>query len=361
MPPSTRIPPLLQPSIHLPSEESLLLLTSTLGASANWLIIRFLCDALNNHVSHNGGVEEGHNIVLVSWMREYDFWRQEARKGVGLDLEQLKNEGRFCFVDGLSGMCLGQVVESAKPSASPSANATATRIPESRGPQSLPARGLPARGLSERGVPPLARGPPTQVPATPPVPATSMNPASITTETKGHYTLGSLDTSHLKTTLETAISSLASTLSRRTLLILDNPDLLLALDPALSPTTLTSLLSTLHTLPPVSHILTHVQSDTPLLSASAGAAPQPLQLAQHNFLVRCAHMSRRIVGVRVLDTGVARDVSGVVRVTEQSGGWMDLGMGDERGSEEGRGREFLYRVGGDGGVRVFERGAGGEG
>lgn len=77
-----------------------------------------------------------------------------------------------------------------------------------------------------------------------------------------------------------------------------------------------------------------------------------------------AHMSARILGTRVLDTGVARDVSGVVRITEHRGGWGDIGLEEEqeggrRGEERG-GREFLYRVKGDGSVRVFERGAGGE-
>jgi len=53
----------------------------------------------------------------------------------------------------------------------------------------------------------------------------------------------------------------------------------------------------------------------------------------------------------------------VVRVTEQRVGWMDLGLREEgdRGDEDGKGKEFLYQVKGDGSVRVFERGAGGEG
>lgn len=77
-------------------------------------------------------------------------------------------------------------------------------------------------------------------------------------------------------------------------------------------------------------------------------------------------MSQRILGVRVLDTGVARDVSGVIRITEQRTGWMDLGFDDDgekgKDSDESRkGKEFLYQVRGDGSVRVFERGAGGEG
>src|SRR5690242_6512048 len=101
MPPSTRIPPLLQPHLQLPREDSLLLLTSTLGATANWLIVRYLANALSNN-SQQGGDDEGHNVVLVSWMREYEFWKQEARKGAGLDLDSLKRAGRLVFVDGLS-------------------------------------------------------------------------------------------------------------------------------------------------------------------------------------------------------------------------------------------------------------------
>lgn len=76
-------------------------------------------------------------------------------------------------------------------------------------------------------------------------------------------------------------------------------------------------------------------------------------------------MSRRIIGTRVLDTGVARDVSGVVRVTEQKIGWGGLGLeGDDGKFDAGdseKGKEFLYQVKGDGSVKVFERGAGGEG
>lgn len=50
--------------------------------------------------------------------------------------------------------------------------------------------------------------------------------------------------------------------------------------------------------------------------------------------------------MRLLDTGTAKDVSGVVRIT-RGGGVL------ERAIEE---HEYLYHVGGDGGVKVFERG-----
>jgi elongator complex protein 6 len=186
---------------------------------------------------------------------------------------------------------------------------------------------------------------------------------SASISTPGHYTLKRLEIADIKSTVSSAISPLtASAAQRKTLLIFDNPDLLLALNPAITPSDFTSLMLQLHTLPNVSHVLAHIQADNPLLSLST--PPQPLEVAHHNLLVKCAHMSRRILGVRVLDTGVARDVSGVIRVTEQRKQWFDLGFGIDENKEHddsGRGKEFLYQVKSDGSVRVFERGAGGEG
>ncbi|KAF1947305.1 hypothetical protein EJ02DRAFT_334124 [Clathrospora elynae] len=337
MPPSTRIPPLLQPYVQLPHDDSLLLLTSTLGASANWLLIRFLCDALNT--SSQDGEEEGHNVVLVSWMREYDFWKQEARKGAGLDLERLRKEGRFACVDGL-GMGVNE------------------------------RQATQAQSSQSGGRIPLARGPPGRIVARADItaPHASADSTGQSKGTSGHYTLKSLELEHLKATISSAVTSLAastatpSVTQRKTLLILDNPDLVLALNPAITHSKLASLILDLHTLPTVSHMLTHIQSDNPLLSLFA--PPQPLEVAHHNLLVKCAHMSRRILGVRVLDTGVARDVSGVIRITEHKAEWLGLGFDSgegKMGDDSGRGNEFLYQVKGDGSVRVFERGAGGEG
>jgi elongator complex protein 6 len=370
---SSRIPPPLQPYVKLPREDSLLLLTSTLGASANWLLIRFLCDALSSN-TQDGGPDEGHNVVLVSWMRDYEFWKQEARKGAGLDLERLKREKRFAFVDGLSGLVRGDAKEAqpqqpqaqpqaVPPQAVPRTIGATTGMQSQRGPQTLPARGPPGRIVPARGPPALSAQPARPAPNAITSSATTPQTSTNSQPTLGHYTLTSLDLAHLKTTVSTALSSLASTTPRKTLLILDTPDLPLALSSA-SPSSFISLLLFLHNTPPVSHILTHMHADTPLLTPSA--PPQPLETAQYNFLTKVAHMSRRILGTRVLDTGVARDVSGVVRVTEQSVGWTDLGFGDEEqqtrgGDESGKGKEFLYQVKGDGSVRVFERGAGGEG
>ncbi|KAG9187747.1 hypothetical protein G6011_05618 [Alternaria panax] len=327
---STRIPPLLQAYVELPRDDSILLLTSTLGASANWLLVRFLCSALSTTTRQDGG-GEAHGVVLVSWMREYDFWRQEARKGAGLDVEQLRKDRRFAFVDGL-GADSQTNVQTTPRAAAPSAT------PAQRGPPVLPARGPPGR----------------TGPAGAPRPATS---------TPGHYTLGSLEMADITATVSRAISSLATSAAHpHTLVVLDNPDLLLALNPAVTPSDFAALVLQLHTLPNVSHVLTHIHADTPLLSLST--PPQPLQVAHHNLLVKCAHMSRRILGLRVLDTGVARDVSGVVRVTEQTRQRLGVGFDIEQtngGHDSGRAKELLYQVKSDGSVSVFERGAGREG
>lgn len=68
------------------------------------------------------------------------------------------------------------------------------------------------------------------------------------------------------------------------------------------------------------------------------------------------------MGVRALETGAARDVSGVLRIT-RGGGWGGGGEGgwEEEGEGEGMGREveLLYLVGRDGNVKVFERGVDG--
>lgn len=192
---------------------------------------------------------------------------------------------------------------------------------------------------------------------------TTSEATSAGSNNPGHYTLKTLELSDVKAGISSAVSALSSSAAqRKTLLIFDNPDLLLALNPSITPSDFTSLALTLHTIPTVSHILTHIQSDNPLLNLSV--PPQPLELAHHNLLVKCAHMSRRILGVRILDTGVARDVSGVIRITEQKHEWLDLELSEnetKEGDDSGRGKEFLYQVKGDGSVKVFERGAGGEG
>ncbi|ESZ91805.1 putative UPF0405 protein C3H7.10 [Sclerotinia borealis F-4128] len=163
--------------------------------------------------------------------------------------------------------------------------------------------------------------------------------------------------------LTKAITTLSSSSSSsKTILILDSPSLLLATSP--SPTTtlphLTTLLHQLRTL--VHATIITLPIDTPFLhhspsssspSSQTSSTPTPLQTTSSTFLTSLAHNSDLILSTRLLDTGAARDVSGVLRITAGGDGGGDGGGGNGGEIEE---KELLYYVSGDGSVRVFERG-----
>ena len=89
-------------------------------------------------------------------------------------------------------------------------------------------------------------------------------------------------------------------------------------------------------------------ADDPLLhpqATSLGREHAALALSQ-------VHAARTVMALRMLDTGAAKDVSGVVRITARG---SDEDGGEAAGQAEGD-AEYLYYVAGDGGVRVFERG-----
>lgn len=97
----------------------------------------------------------------------------------------------------------------------------------------------------------------------------------------------------------------------------------------------------------------HVYSS--IISASADypliqRQHSPLEVNHAAFVMSIAHEADIIWGVRELDTGSARDVSGVLRITR--GPAIERVPG--KGFEE---KELLYFVAGDGGIRVFERGS----
>ncbi len=69
-----------------------------------------------------------------------------------------------------------------------------------------------------------------------------------------------------------------------------------------------------------------------------------------------AHQAARVLQLRGLDTGAARDVSGVLRVSKGGAGVERLEGGRETSVEEEEEREWLYQVKGDGSVRVWTRG-----
>lgn len=71
----------------------------------------------------------------------------------------------------------------------------------------------------------------------------------------------------------------------------------------------------------------------------------PVESEHAAFAISLAHRARSVMQLRTLETGAARDVSGVLRISR--GGGADDSL-DER--------ELLYYIQRDGGVTVFGRG-----
>lgn len=81
-----------------------------------------------------------------------------------------------------------------------------------------------------------------------------------------------------------------------------------------------------------------------------------MEAAHAAFVVQQAHISKWVLSLRPLDTGKARDVSGVIRVA-RGGAWDDhVEEEEEVKGQEKKELEALYFVQNDGGVKVFERG-----
>lgn len=88
-----------------------------------------------------------------------------------------------------------------------------------------------------------------------------------------------------------------------------------------------------------------LSADAPLIDSQQ----TPLETNHAALVLGTAHQAELIMSLRLLDTGTARDVSGVIRIT--------LGEGAETGDgQQLEEKELLYFVGGDGAVKVFERG-----
>ncbi|KAG6251260.1 hypothetical protein E4U23_000807 [Claviceps purpurea] len=271
---ATRLPPLLQPYLALPPANSLVLLTSVLGASTNWLVLRWICSLLEggrgDEVPELGTSEtetgSETTVVLCSFLREGGFWREGAGR-MALNL----NNDRFIFVDGLTALCMPD-----------------TQLPEGK----LPARDVLLRGTAVQDV------------------------------RKG---------------LESAIAQATSS-GGRVVLVLDQMDAWLAMAEAREVEVMDLLLSLREK---VHSTIVTVSADDALMHAQTTT----LEKEHAAFALSLAHEAYRVMALRLLDTGSAVDVSGVMRIT--GGGKGNGGMADA---------EYLYYVSGDGGVKVFERG-----
>ncbi|TQN68107.1 Elongator complex protein 6 [Colletotrichum shisoi] len=276
---ATRIPHVLESYLALPPECAQILLTSVLGASTNWLVLRYLYSYLRKPAAadEEASPAEDVRVVLVSFMRDFAFWKEGAGR-LGLDLEGLGRSGKFVFVDGLSSLF-------------------------SQGKAAAP--GQPA--------------------------------------VKGKRVLRSAKLPDVQRELDAAISDVSAA-GARTILVLDQPDVLLAASSEdLDGLALRNMLRDVQE--KVHATINAVAADEPLVAAQATT----LEKEHASLVLGLAHAAEMVVSLRLLDTGNASDVSGVLRIT--AGG--DAGSSGERVVEE---TELLYFVGGDGSVKVFGRG-----
>ncbi|KAI1109647.1 hypothetical protein F5Y14DRAFT_458013 [Nemania sp. NC0429] len=293
-------PPLLEPYLRPPHETSLTLLTGVLGSSTNWLVQRYLGSLLapqqpssRSYSSSRYGEEpaegaaagvERCSVVFVSFLRDYAFWKDGCKR-LGLDLDLAGKRGSFVFVDGLTGLFVSSSSDN-----------------ELR------------------------------------------QPAGAQTSDKSKRVLVAATTDHLRRTLEEALTHVqVSCPGTRIVLVVDQPDVLLAAaGDAISGQ---GLRDTILGLRERTHacIIT-VSADEPLIVTQG----TPLEKEHASLALSLAHDARLVISLRMLDTGTAKDVSGVLRVTP--------GGDEETASTYIEDRELLYFIRGDGSVRVFERG-----
>ena len=166
----------------------------------------------------------------------------------------------------------------------------------------------------------------------------------------------------MQRTIEAAVASL---MAETAIVILDAPDVLLALrEPttngasASTSSSLQSLVLSLRLHPCVHATIVSVAADI----AALPSAPRPehyipssLETESQALLVGLAHTADLVISARGLDTGAAGDVGGVLRVTVPG---VDGDEDDDVRSKTWKEQELLYLVKTDGTAKVWERGAG---
>ncbi|KAH8703724.1 hypothetical protein BGW36DRAFT_423273 [Talaromyces proteolyticus] len=352
--------PYLSPSAH--SAQSLILITSVLAATSNWLVLRYLISILSSTdvaPNRDGDERPTKKIVLVSFLRNWDFWRTEAKR-LGLDLQRSAEGGRLKFVDGLSEL-YGSVASKQVSPTSVRGAGVGSGVGAAR---PTPLRG-PAAGIARAPLaPPLAQAPSTG--------STTSSSGSSTQKQlyiSGH---GNAALEGLEKDIISLISSIKSTEGDDPLLILDQPDLLLAATPGINAADISDWVMALQQvcapysrkgclkqeliIPETKHVHSTVitaSADSPLVHTAYAAGEDgkatPLETQHSAFVVGLAHQARLVMQLRTLDTGAAKDISGVLRISRGGGFANDANETVEE-------KEVLYFVQRDGGIKVFGRG-----
>ncbi|KAF8538914.1 hypothetical protein BDD12DRAFT_126095 [Trichophaea hybrida] len=130
----------------------------------------------------------------------------------------------------------------------------------------------------------------------------------------------------------------------KTCLIVENPDILLSAGGLLSIEVVNELMDWNEL---VSSTTVMVNADSALVSRSRTR----LEMEESSFVTTLAHQASSVTSLRMLDTGLAKDVSGVLRVTTAS----NTTSSNRQNGQDWNEKEVLYFVR-DGSVEVFNRG-----
>jgi len=132
--------------------------------------------------------------------------------------------------------------------------------------------------------------------------------------------------------------------------IIDGVDFVLASQPEVDRLNLQQFL--FHVRLRAHALILSCNADAPLLHHHDDSAT-PLEREHSAFLTTMAHQSSYVMQLRDLETGTAKDITGVLRI---SSGGSDLYEGPQGPAEKLHNGEWLYQVRGDGQVRVWTRG-----
>ncbi|KAF9889777.1 hypothetical protein FE257_006867 [Aspergillus nanangensis] len=295
MPSQPPLPPLLTPYISSLSPSSLTVLSSVLGATGNWLILRFLHAALSTTPgSHTPGFTEDGDV-------------KKRKVVLGLDLARLTDKRQFAFIDGLSELFSSPTTASAQ-SALPPRPTTAPRtvLPIRSQPSPLPTRSPQPNPRPDNPSPNAAPGPKEAGPV-----------ARLRLTGSGTAALDALEQEIISVIKQLKSSTPADEDEAEVLLIVDQPDLLLAATGPSKGIGATEMGEWLMGLQQSAYatVLT-LSADSPLLhnaSASAHQPATPLETEHAAFAIGSAYRAQMVMQLRTLETGAARDVSGVLR------------------------------------------------
>ncbi|OAP59545.1 hypothetical protein AYL99_06843 [Fonsecaea erecta] len=336
------------------------LITSVLSTPSPWLVLRLVYAALYGVVeddidTHNKGGDGGSRVagprpersrttasmgapvVFASFLRPLSLWVELGKK-IGLDIQSLLRSRRIVFVDGLT--------HDPPPYGSPFASGGGGGGGRGGAGDASPRTRL--KSLSLNDVQNALSSALKSIPTT-----TTSTSASISSSSAGTPTPRMPSTSTPPTRAPEA---------GKPLIFLDGIDFLIACQPSFSSTSMQEFLSTLRI---QSHALVLACSaDTPLMhvATSSNEGGIPLERNHAHLVTALAHQSRWVLQLRGLDTGSAKDVSGVIRASK-GGSYesnedeqRDSGCVEARAAHDLDDAEWLYQLKGDGSVRVWGRG-----